>query len=229
MTVELKPAKPAIDSLWKAFAAAQAEFGAIAKSATGARASQKYAPLDCVLDIVRPTLNAHGLVLTQVPVIDGDALLIRTVLVHSPTGETHECIYPAGPITAAHQALGAGVTYARRYSLLSLLGVFPADEDDDGEKAGAAANAPPQKILNPETGRMVDPKSAHQQRKNGSWEGFEARIHSFVKTNDLAGLEAFWADGDTQAKVDMWNAEWQRRAAEKYEHAQETILTAGAP
>lgn len=125
-------------SLWEAFGKAQSEFAVIAKSATGARATQKYAPLDCVLEIVRPILNANHIALTQVPSIEGDTLLIRTVLVHTPTGETHECAYPAGVLTLQHQQLGAGVTYARRYSLLSILGVFPADEDDDGEKAGPA-------------------------------------------------------------------------------------------
>jgi hypothetical protein len=38
--------------------------------------------------------------------------------------------------------LGANLTYARRYSLLAILGVHPSDEDDDGNTAGPAGPAP---------------------------------------------------------------------------------------
>jgi hypothetical protein len=39
-------------------------------------------------------------------------------------------------LSAQHQTLGSGVTYARRYALMSLLALAP--EDDDGASAGAA-------------------------------------------------------------------------------------------
>lgn len=124
-------------SLWEAFAAAQEQFGPLIKNKVGAHKAS-YAPLDSVLEMVRPILNEHGIALTQPTAIADGILVVKTVLVHKSSKETHECDYPAGPLTLQHQQLGAGVTYARRYSLLSILGVFPENEDDDGEKAGAA-------------------------------------------------------------------------------------------
>lgn len=213
-------------SLWPAFVAAQQEFRAIVKDTQGQRG--KYAPLDAVLEIVRPILNKHGLALTQPTFVDGDTLFVRTVLVHMSTGETHESVYPAGAMTLQHQQLGAGVTYSRRYSLLSMLGVFPANEDDDGEKAGAAgAVSPPprqqpQKVVNPETGRMIDPNNARNSRDK--WTRFVEKVRAFT---DLDALEQWWADGSTQAAIDQMP--WAAEAAEEYEKAQEKLLNAGRP
>jgi hypothetical protein len=129
------------DTLWAALAEAQSRFGPIMKDTKGARG--KYAPLDAVLEMVRPILNECGLVLTQPTYVDGETMFVRTAIVHRATGESHDCSYPAGPVTLQHQQLGAGTTYARRYSLLSILAVFPENEDDDGERAGAAGGSSP--------------------------------------------------------------------------------------
>lgn len=132
-----KAKPPEAKTLWAAFAAAQAEFGPIIKSAKGAHKAS-YAPLDAVLEAVRPVLNKHGLALTQATFVADGVLFVRSSVVHIASGDAHHADYPAGLFSLQHQQLGAGVTYARRYSLLSLLGVFPENEDDDGEKAGPA-------------------------------------------------------------------------------------------
>jgi hypothetical protein len=127
---------PPAAGLYQALAAAQAAIGRLGKSKQGARS--KYAPLDVVIDAIRPAMLAQGLVVMQPTRIEGDTLIVDTTIVHAPTGESVSCTYPAGPITQPHQQLGSGVTYARRYSLMALLGVAPEDEDDDGERAGPA-------------------------------------------------------------------------------------------
>lgn len=128
------------DSLWEAFTAAQEQFGPLIKNKVGAHKAS-YAPLDSVLEMVRPILNEHGLALTQPTAIEDGTLVVRTIVVHKATKEMHECAYPAGALSLQHQQLGAGVTYARRYSLLSLLGIFPENEDDDGSSAGTAGGS----------------------------------------------------------------------------------------
>jgi hypothetical protein len=234
MTVEpiTKPqrAKPQPDAtLWEAFAAAQSEFGPIIKNTKGARGN--YAPLDAVLETVRPILNKHGLALTQATFVSDGTLFVRSSVVHVATGEHHDAEYPAGGFALQHQQLGAGVTYARRYSLLSILGVFPENEDDDGEKAGAAGRErspshpqprQQQKIVNPETGRMIDPNNARNSRDK--WTRFCERVRGFT---DLDDLEAWWADASTQAAIEQMP--WANEAAEEYEKKQEALLNAGAP
>ena len=211
---------PTPDTLWEAFALAQEKFGPIMKDTKGARG--KYAPLDAVLEMARPILNECGLVLTQPPYIEGDTLMVRTAVVHKATGEMHECSYPAGLLTLQHQQLGAGVTYARRYSLLSILGVFPENEDDDGEKAGAAGGQ-----SSPSTSPTRQQQTnASQAKKADVWPRFVEKLRSFT---DLDELERWWSDASTQRAVDAMPGLWPEQAAEEYEKKQEALASAGAP
>lgn len=220
-----KPASPANDtpgSLWESFALAQEQFGPLIKNKVGAHKAS-YAPLDGVLEMVRPILNDNGLVLTQPTLIEDGVLIVKTLLVHKTSKEMHECNYPAGPLTLQHQQLGAGVTYARRYSLLSILGVFPENEDDDGEKAGAAGG---------ERTPLRDPPPRQQQtnasqaKKADVWPRFVEKLRSFT---DLDELERWWSDASTQRAVDAMPGLWPEQAAEEYEKKQEALAGAGAP
>jgi hypothetical protein len=207
------------DTLWAAFAAAQAEFGPIIKGTKGARGN--YAPLDTVLETVRPILNKNGLALTQATFVAEGTLYVRSSVVHVATGEMHCAEYPAGALTLQHQQLGAGVTYARRYSLLSILGVFPENEDDDGEKAGAAGGAshaspPPRQ----------QQTNASQAKKADVWPRFVEKLRSF---EDLDELERWWSSASTQAAVDAMPGQWPEQAAEEYEKKQEALMSAGRP
>lgn len=214
--VETIKRKPEAPGLWLSFAAAQEAFKAIVKDTKGARGN--YAPLDAVIDIVRPILNKHGIVLTQPTFVDGDTLFVRTTLVHGVTGETTFCEYPAGAISLQHQQLGAGVTYARRYSLLALIGAHPEDEDDDGEKAGSAGAPPP--------APPRAPQNANQARKTDMWPRFVDKVRGF---SDLDELERWWASAETQKAVDAMPGTWPEQAAEEYEKAQERLMGAGRP
>lgn len=91
-----------------------------------------------------PALHEYGLDVVQFTQASPPALV--TMLVH----ESGECIvghYPLDPGKEHDpQALGAAMTYARRYTLMAMCGLAP--EDDDGERASArpeptAPKAPP--------------------------------------------------------------------------------------
>lgn len=128
---------------------------------------------------------------------------------------------------ALANAIMKAATKAKRRATLSICGLGMLDESEIETipNARVADNAPPQKVRNPDTGRMIDPNCANQQRKSGAWESFERKIALYVESNDLDGLEAFWANAETQAKVNAWPANWQTLAAEKYEGAQEALYT----
>lgn len=94
-----------------------------------------YADLSSVLDAVRPHLHANGLALSQYPSDDG----VTTVIFHE-SGQ-HLSFPPLNikPPGANPQQVGSAISYARRYSILSILGL--ATEDDDGRRASAPPRA----------------------------------------------------------------------------------------
>src|SRR6516164_11381279 len=105
--------------------------GTIQSDQSGAERSFRYAPLSSGLDIVRKTLSQHEIATVQTTSIDDNAGMVRlsTVLAHA-SGEWIASDWPVCAIseTAAPHRMGAALTYARRYSLFTLVGI--AGEDD---------------------------------------------------------------------------------------------------
>lgn len=96
----------------------------------------KYAPLQEVLNIVRPKLAKYGLSILQWPSGDGERIIINSLLMHS-SGEWIEMeplILKAEKATA--QGAGSAITYGRRYALSAILGIS-SEDDDDGSQASS--------------------------------------------------------------------------------------------
>ena len=97
----------------------------------GAEQTFRYAPLSSGLDMVRKILSQHEIATVQTTSIDEAEGIVRlsTVLAHA-SGEWIASDWPVCPIaeTERPQRMGAALTYARRYSLFTLVGI--AGEDD---------------------------------------------------------------------------------------------------
>jgi hypothetical protein len=101
---------------------------------SGGKFTYTYMTLEAMLGELMPVLHKHGILVVQAPThIDGHPAL-RTVLIHPASGESHETETPLllAP-SSDSQAWGGAITYARRYSLIAMLGL--AAEDDDGQSA----------------------------------------------------------------------------------------------
>lgn len=97
------------------------------------------------MEQVLPLLNKNGLVLLQWPTalerrtsVDeiqlGTTPALRTKLIHVASGESMEDTMPIVLDKDNSQGLGSALTYARRYALMSVLGLV-ADVDDDANAA----------------------------------------------------------------------------------------------
>jgi ERF superfamily len=174
-----------MSELAKALLAFQKDAPTLVKRAEGqvrGRRDYKYLSLDDALAEIRPKLNEHGLIVLQLMSENGERhRSLHTVLCHAESDET-EHSYVALPDTDDMQALGSAITYARRYSLIAMLGLV-ADEDDDGAKAqsrseGAGTPAPPS-----DTAPSDFSKSTPVQKK---------RMKQFLKELKEADGEVDW-------------------------------------
>jgi hypothetical protein len=100
--------------------------GTIRSEGSGADRSFRYASLSSGLDIVRKTLSQHEIATVQTTSIDETAGIVRlsTVLAHA-SGEWIASDWPVCAIseTATPHRMGAALTYARRYSLFTLVNI----------------------------------------------------------------------------------------------------------
>lgn len=132
-------------TLAAALAAAQMEMGNAAKDSNNPHFKSKYADLKSVREAALPALNKHGIAVFQ-PLEVGELVNIqKTVFLHADSGEKIETCVPLIMGKQDMQGLGAAITYARRYGLMSLAGIAPAEDDDGnsnakGNEMGAALN-----------------------------------------------------------------------------------------
>lgn len=150
--IESAPIGPRIaPELAAALARAQGEFPPIRKNRTadvqtrsGGTYRFGFADLATVIAAVRPALARHELALTQNPnvrIVDGATFVgVETVLAHS-SGASISTVLELSVGDSTPQAIGSGLTFARRYSILALLGIA-AEDDDDAEAARGAPQGP---------------------------------------------------------------------------------------
>lgn len=132
-----------IAKLAGALAKAQSEFPVIGKDSSGY--NYKYASLDKVIDAVRPVLTKNELSFVQMPGTSEhiDQISLTSMLIHSSgeyLEETMTIPVPQVGKANAAQCYGAGLTYARRYSLEGMLGITSQEDTDATGKAGQSKN-----------------------------------------------------------------------------------------
>jgi hypothetical protein len=155
-----------------ALVAFQGDLEPVEKDSTNPFFKSKYASLQSVMSAIQPLLKKHKLAVSQFVSSSNDgSSALRTILMHE-SGQSIEDKMPlllpvehdedkwdkdaqqlvTKRIVPTPQDQGSAITYARRYSLMAVLGVV-ADEDDDANKAtqpyrSAGTNPPSDKQLN---------------------------------------------------------------------------------
>lgn len=134
---------------------AQTSIGAAKKDSSNPFFKSKYADLGSIMEVCKEELNKNGISVLQpvgYQVLDNGQTVqyLETILLH----ESGEFISESMPITVSKQndpqAQGSAISYARRYSLQSML--FIPAEDDDGESAVTRSVEPTERKVVPVSG-----------------------------------------------------------------------------
>jgi predicted aconitase len=124
-----------LDQLFTALAKAQGEMTAAAKDCANPFFKSRYADLSSVWNACREPLSKNGLSVLQIVQTTESGDVLHTTLGHS-SGQYMTSTMPIRIKTEGKganelQALGAAITYLRRFALSALVGVAP-DDDNDG-------------------------------------------------------------------------------------------------
>jgi hypothetical protein len=141
----MRVSEQGIKNLALALSKFQEEVRNPANTASNPQFRSKYAPLDVVINTVKPILAKNGLSFIQSTGGQDESIIVTTLLIHE-SGEWIESdplVLPAYQIKGGGkkefnaQGAGSAITYGRRYSLSAILGLSSEDDDDGNGQTGA--------------------------------------------------------------------------------------------
>ena len=153
----------------------QQEIGAISKDANNPFYKSKYFDINSLIKQLQPLLKKHKLLLTQ-PVL-GDSVETKITCIESEQSVISNLQLPQ--ITDP-QKLGSCITYFRRYTLASLLGLQA--EDDDGNAASGKVSEVEKKWLNANTPEYT--KAIEYLQGGGTIDNIKAKYKISKKVQD---------------------------------------------
>lgn len=154
--------------------------------------SYDYADLATIQQAIQGPLATAGLGYIQKPTSDG----LVTVLFDTD-GNTLEYTYPA-VFTGKPQEIGSAVTYAKRYSLVALLGLIIEGEDDDGNEAQKSEKQDYKKDDRPWL-TQKQYEAMVQFINAGNWQQVEAKLPNYkMKKEYKEALNELIADAKNQ-------------------------------
>ena len=131
----------------------------IGKNAINPHFGNTYADLAAIIEVANASMHKVGLSYSQIPSADSQNVTVTTIIVHGESGEWIRGSLSMVAKNPGPQAIGSTITYAKRYALQSMIGIGPADEDDDGnagtELRGGKVTSPSKEEAKPDANGVV--------------------------------------------------------------------------
>ncbi|WP_242300705.1 ERF family protein [Bacillus cereus group sp. BfR-BA-01494] len=166
-----------LGKLADALSVAQGEWDNPKNTNVNPQFKSRYAPLDVVINTVKPFLSKQGLSFIQSTSSVEENVIVTTRLMHK-SGEWIESdpltlpayqLKKGGVKDFNAQGAGSAITYGRRYSLTALLGISSEDDDDGNNASGYNPNNQGNNNSGNQGGYTPDPeklgKIAYAKRK----------------------------------------------------------------
>jgi len=201
---------PDITELSKALFSIQNSLPPVIKDARNSFVGNDYATLNSVMETCRDALYSHGIWLVQLPCpapveLGTGHIGLETRLTHVESGQWLSSVTVIPLPKSDPQGLGSALTYARRYSLCTILGIIT--EDDDGNAASVHPQRQHRSQSQPKTraqDKTRSPNSSTQCQSNASLPRLDGVAYKNVQTDD--GRMCVVATGSTLEKKELLRA-----------------------
>ena len=154
----------------------QQEIGAISKDASNPFYKSKYFDINSLIKQLNPLLLKHKLLLLQP--IEDNMVVSRIICIESNSAVNSFLTIPA---VSDPQKLGSAITYLRRYTLSSLLGL-QAEDDDANSASGKGTSKLEKKWLNVNTVEFT--KAIEYLKNGGDIEAIKSKYNVSNKIQD---------------------------------------------
>lgn len=157
----------------------------------------KYADLPSVIDAIKTSLNDAGIMFMQTPeMMENMHLQLTTRLIHS-SGEWIESTMMMPLVKQDPQGYGSALTYARRYSLAAITGLY--QDDDDGF---AASKTKKKQTISATDDAFEKIEASKQFELIGIAEEIESLA---LEGNDDLAYCAYSSVTDSDEKIALWS------------------------
>jgi hypothetical protein len=189
-----------IAELATALSKAQGEILDAAKAAENPYFKSKYADLAAVRGVIREPMAKHGLSLVQLPKTVDGGVMVETMLLHSSGQYIKSALFMPAAKSDAH-GIGSAITYARRYSIMSILSL--ATEDDDGNAAVDSVKHQPAKPA-PASDAVLAAGAKAAIKGNAAltawWNSLSESVRKTLPAQELANLKKIAADNNSKGE-----------------------------
>lgn len=114
----------------------QKEIESVSKDATNPFFKSGYATLGATIESCKDILNKNNFIVLQPLQSDSDGVYVCTTLIHTTGGKIESKMRINQKEQNNPQAQGSAISYARRYSLQSILCMMTTDDDDGNTATG---------------------------------------------------------------------------------------------
>jgi len=200
-----------IEALTAALSKAQAEIQGAVRDKENGHFKSKYADLSAVWEAIRGPLTKHGLSVVQFPRSTEHGVEVETTLCHTSGQFMSDTLAMPVARRDAH-SFGSGITYARRFSLMAVVGIAPMD--DDGNEASGKKDG-------------VEPMGSGKHRDDigaaDAWEDWAKGGKDGDAAKWIKGVKLMLGQSTTVESIDAWmkTAEAAKRIRALHDHRPE--------
>lgn len=169
-------------SIYKKLLKVQSEVGTVSKDSKNPFFKSKYFDINKLIEVVNPVLSNNGLVLLQ-PIRDG---YVYSEIIDSESGESVSSCLQLPNITKP-QEIGSAISYYRRYTLSSLLGLQADDDDANLSNASVTKNKPKPKANK----QNIEALKKSMNKENYSIQFSKASKHYDLTQDQINELEMY--------------------------------------